>query len=111
VTIELPVEGASAPPRDNGEVVFDAPWQSRAFGLGAALVDRQQMSWADFQAGLIEQVRIADEQGADTGSPDIYWRCWLETLGGLAAGLGLISDRDWSDRAREFADRPVGHDH
>ena len=29
--------GAAAPPRSNGELVFEAPWESRSFGMAVAL--------------------------------------------------------------------------
>jgi hypothetical protein len=29
--------GPATPPRDNGELVFAAPWESQAFGLALAL--------------------------------------------------------------------------
>ena len=32
--------GAAAVPRKNGELVFDAPWQSRAFGMVVGLVQK-----------------------------------------------------------------------
>ena len=31
------VAGPAAPPRSNGEVVFDTPWQQRVFALSLAL--------------------------------------------------------------------------
>ena len=31
------MSGAIAMPRSNGELVFDAPWQSRAFGMAVGL--------------------------------------------------------------------------
>ena len=32
-------DAPAAPPRDNGELVFEAPWESRAFGVAVALHD------------------------------------------------------------------------
>lgn len=34
------MSGAAALPRRNGELVFEAPWQGRAFGLALALAGR-----------------------------------------------------------------------
>ena len=42
--------GPAAPPRDNGELVFAAPWESRAFGLALALNE----------AGLIDPGVLAE---------------------------------------------------
>jgi hypothetical protein len=36
----------AALPRRNGELVFDAPWQGRAFGLALVIVDRLGLPWA-----------------------------------------------------------------
>lgn len=109
--LELDETGPAAPPRENGELVFDAPWQSRAFGVTAALADAGRLEWADFQAALIQRVGEADANGQDTGSPDGYWRCWLDALGTVTAGAGQVANGQWLRRAEEFADRAPGHDH
>ena len=63
-------------PRRNGELVFDAPWQSTVFALAAAVVghafggDREP-----FRQQLIKAI------AAEPGRP--YWESWtaaLETL-------------------------------
>lgn len=109
--VELDADGPAAPPRVNGELVFDAPWQSRAFGVAAALADAGELEWSDFQQALITRVAVADEAGEDTGTPDGYWRCWLDALGVLTAASGQVADGAWQERAKEFADREPGHDH
>lgn len=100
--------GPAAPPRLNGELVFDAPWQSRVFGVTAALADADALSWSDFQAALIERVGQAD---LDTGTPDGYWSCWLDALGALTGSAGHVTSDNWSARAEAFAAREPGHDH
>lgn len=112
MTDALPIDdGPAAPPRVNGELVFDAPWQSRAFGIAAALAEQQRLSWSGFQAALINQVATRDSSGADTGDPSVYWGCWVDALGvavGDSAGIGAEAI---TARANEFAARPAGHDH
>ena len=111
VAIDLAIEGPSAPPRLNGELVFDAPWQTRAFGLAAALVEVGEVDWARFQAALIARVDVADSTGADTGVPSVYWQCWLDCLGDVTADALLVDRSAWSDRSERLASRPAGHDH
>ena len=48
----------TAPPRLNGELVFEAPWQSRAFGVTADLVESGCFSWEDFRIRLIEKSSV-----------------------------------------------------
>ena len=39
-------------PRKNGELVFEAPWEARAFGLAVALNDSGLYPWRDFSQRL-----------------------------------------------------------
>ncbi len=104
--ISLELDGPGAPPRLNGELVFDAPWQSRVFGLTAALVETGRLDWAGFQQALIARVGAADAVGADD-----YWGCWRDAFGDCCAALGLVNPDDWSQRTTALLSRPAGHDH
>jgi hypothetical protein len=60
-------------PRRNGELAFDAPWQSRAFGLAAAVVENALGGdWEPFRQQLV--AAIAD----DPERP--YWHSWIVAL-------------------------------
>ena len=56
----LDQEGPAAPPRTNGELVFELPWESRVFGLTMSLYEAGQ-----FDAGALYQVggRPSTDQG------------------------------------------------
>ncbi len=70
-------------PRRNGELAFDAPWQSRVFGLAAVLVDQQLGGdWEPFRQRLIEAVGEAPERP--------YWESWTVALERLVVSCGLI---------------------
>ncbi len=109
--VDLAASGPGAPPRANGELVFDAPWQSRAFGVAAALAEAGKLEWSEFQAALITTVGRADAAGEDTGSPQQYWSCWLDALGIVAASIGPVDEASWENRSRDLAARAPGHDH
>ncbi len=104
--LTLDVDGPLAPPRANGELVFDAPWQSRVFGLTAALVEAGHLSWSAFQRSLIGRVGTADAEGRDD-----YWGCWNDALADCCAAAGLVDVDQWRCRVDELASRPAGHDH
>ncbi len=94
-------------PRSNGELVFEQPWESRAFGLAAALADQGLFSWKDFQAGLIAEVaRREDEPGEYS-----YYDRWLGALEALLSERGVVTAGDIDDRADVLCHRPAGHDH
>jgi len=66
---DLPLDGA---PRKNGELVFDEPWQARAFGLAIAVAQERRLEWEGFRRHLIAEVGQAPER--------TYWASWLSAL-------------------------------
>ena len=48
-------------PRQNGELAFAAPWESRIFGLVAAYLERTGQPWEAFRQQLIIAVAGAPE--------------------------------------------------
>ncbi|MGI9556342.1 MAG: nitrile hydratase accessory protein [Solirubrobacterales bacterium] len=71
----LGLDGPAAIPRSNGEPVFSAPWQSRAFGMAMALHEQGAFEWEDFRALLIAEIAEAEaaapngtEESDDDGS-------------------------------------------
>jgi nitrile hydratase accessory protein len=80
-SVQLDVDGPGAPPRRNGELAFDAPWEGRVFGLALAVTEQAGLSWEAFRSRLIEAV--SDE-------PDRpYWESWLVALERLLADYRL----------------------
>jgi nitrile hydratase accessory protein len=105
--LQLDVEGPAAPPRSNGELVFAAPWESRAFGLAMALHDGGLFEWESFRQELIRAVAGAEAAGGEFS----YYRCWLEALQALLESSGLVDVASVEERTAVLACRPTGHDH
>jgi nitrile hydratase accessory protein len=106
----LDSSGPAAPPRDNGELVFAAPWESRAFGLALALAETGLIDWEDFRRALIRE--IGDWEAAHpSGEGWSYYECWLRALERTATAKGLVDPRALADRADQLAALPPGHDH
>jgi nitrile hydratase accessory protein len=105
----LDVDGPGAPPRSNGELVFSAPWESRAFGLAMALADAGVIEWETFRQALIAQI-AAFEAAHPDGEGWSYYACWLAALESVLAG-GVLTEDDVRARVDELAARPAGHDH
>jgi uncharacterized membrane-anchored protein len=67
-------------PRRNGELAFDAPWQSTVFALAAAVVDHAYGGDREpFRRQLIKAV------AAEPDRP--YWESWTAALEALVATL------------------------
>jgi nitrile hydratase accessory protein len=81
------MEGSEAPPRKNGELVFDHLWEGRTFGMAVTLSDQGLYPWRDFRASLIDVISACDASG-DTTTP--YYERFLAALENLAVERGLI---------------------
>jgi nitrile hydratase accessory protein len=80
-------------PRKNGELVFQAPWQGRAFGLAVVLNEIGAYPWDDFRSGLVDQVA--------TGQPE-YYESWLNALESLLLARGIVTRDEVAQRAAEY---------
>lgn len=83
--------GETALPRDNGELVFAAPWQGRSLAMAVALVDELGLEWEHFRQRLIEAI------AADPDRP--YYESWTAALESLAVSHGLTDADDLRRRA------------
>jgi nitrile hydratase accessory protein len=103
--LESPIE----PPRKNGELVFEAPWEARAFGIALLLHQQDIYSWSEFSS------RLATEIAGDSPSQDTpvfplpadtearYYEQWLAALESLVLERGLITPDEIDSRTDEFA--------
>ena len=98
----LGLAGRTAPPRANGELVFSAPWESRAFGMAAALVDQHVFEWSDFRRQLIAVIS-AWEAERPVEAYDYYER-WMVALESLVAARGLLDGAE-AERSVDGAPR------
>ena len=69
-----------------GEPVFAAPWEGRAFGLALDVVERRGLSWDVFRELLI--AAIAEEPGRP------YYESWVVALERLVAEQELVTLAD-----------------
>jgi nitrile hydratase accessory protein len=104
-------DGPLSPPRRNGELVFDAVWESRVFGMTMTLYERDVFAWDEFRDRLIAAIAEWERTHA-LDDPDYrYWDCWLHAFESLITDKGLCSSAALSARIDELAARPAGHDH
>ncbi len=101
--IDADLEGAVSPPRDNGEIVFAAPWERRVFGITIALCRSDACEWEDFRQRLI--ARIASDEARP------YWESWAAALEDVLAESATLATDELDVRHREFLARPPDHDH
>ena len=83
--------GEAALPRENGELVFDAPWQGRVLAIALAVVQHRGLDWDEFRQRLISAIE------ADPTRP--YYESWTAALTDLVVDLGVASADDVDTRA------------
>jgi nitrile hydratase accessory protein len=82
-------------PRNNGELVFEAPWQSRAFGIVVALNQLGAFAWPEFRPCLVDEIAGAGERE--------YYASWLSAIERLVLEQRLLTPDELSRRTSEFA--------
>ena len=80
ITGEVPREV----PRRNGELVFEAPWESRAFGMVAAYLESTGAGWDHFRPHLIAAIAASPN---DTP----YYESWVHALEDMLTADGVTA--------------------
>ena len=93
------MEGAEALPRKNGELVFDALWEGRIFGLAIALNDRGMYPWHEFRDQLVAEIGAADANGTRS----IYYERFLNAFEKLVVAKGFLTPEELDASTAEFA--------
>jgi nitrile hydratase accessory protein len=90
--------GSTAVPRRNGELVFDAPWQGRVFGMAVALSEQGLFPWEEFRQALIGEIAAAEARGGEFR----YYDAWLAAFERVLAGRGVLSPEEIEEIAFQF---------
>ena len=85
------MQGVTSLPRDNGELVFEAPWQGRALAMAIALVQQLGIDWEEFRTRLVDA--IADQPNRP------YYESWTAALEAMVIELDIAQARELLDRA------------
>ena len=76
------MEGEAALPRQNGELVFAAPWEGRALAMAIAAVQALGLPWDEFRTRLVQEIQL------DADRP--YYESWLAALERLLRERGVL---------------------
>lgn len=104
------VEGPAAPPRANGELLFEEAWEARAFGMVVALHHAGLFAWDQFRDLLIDEISQWDSAHSENEDYRYYDR-WIAAFERLAQELNLIENEALNVRVEALSERPHGHDH
>ena len=84
-----PLQELKGLPSENGEPVFDSPWQARTFAMTLQLYEAGLFSWsewADILSGNIAEHELTHPvQGSDD-----YYTLWQTSLEEILVSKGLV---------------------
>ena len=92
------MDGPDTLPRRNGELIFDAAWEGRVFGLAVAMHGDGRFEWDEFRDRLIEEIAAAERQDAPGG----YYARWLASFERLLDEKGLVPREELEARVEDF---------
>lgn len=75
----MSVELLSSQPQEDGEPVFDAPWQARTFAMAVKLYESGMFSWKEWSDRLSQNIAAHEQQHA-VASSENYYSLWQQTL-------------------------------
>lgn len=90
------MQGPEALPRKNGELVFEQPWESRAFGLAVGLSEAGVLPWPEFREALI----CAIQESENISDGRTYYEQWASALERMALDKGLVTEEGLQGRAQ-----------
>ena len=89
-------DGTLALPRSNGELIFDAPWQGRLFGLVVHLSKSGVFTWDEFKEHLVDV--IGEAAADDVCDPAVYYRQFGQAFCRLAEEKGYFDAQALDER-------------
>jgi len=100
---KLPADasGPAAIPRKNGELVFETPWESRAFGIAVALSERGVYDWEEFRQGLIAEIGESERKNFPSGGTWNYYELWTTSLEKLLLEKGIVKKEEMAQRVAQ----------
>ena len=87
--------------------MFEAPWESRAFGITVVLNKEGRYEWRDFHTKLAAETNAADRGD----SPLSYYERWLASLEKLLIEKGMVTLGELEARTAEYASGQRDEDH
>lgn len=86
----MPPDPMDGLPQRDGEPVFRAPWEAKAFAIQLALFEAGAFTWREWADRL--GAEIARDDLSDDAEGSAYYRYWLRALEGLIADKRIAPD-------------------
>ncbi|GAB4372878.1 MAG: hypothetical protein Kow00121_15590 [Elainellaceae cyanobacterium] len=91
-----------SPPRHNGSLKFDRPWEERAFGMAIALSKKGHYEWEDFRQELIASIAQWEATHCKDDPDWDYYQRWMLALEQLLVESDLINLQELEERTAQL---------
>ncbi len=88
----------TSPPRGNGALKFERPWEERAFGVAIALSKKGHYEWEDFRQELIAAIAQWEATHCKDDPTWDYYQRWLLALERLVIETNIINPEELEKR-------------
>src|SRR5260370_40314149 len=93
---------ADAPPRSNGELLFQRLWEGRAFGMAIALSKKGHYDWEEFRQGLITSIAEWEAEHCKDDPDWDYYERWVLALENMVLESKMLSRDEIEKRTAEI---------
>lgn len=91
----VPLDGIAAIPRDNGEIIFNEPWEATAFGVAVTLTNQGSFTWESFRQQLIKAIEASN-------GCEAYYESWSKALHASVINARLLHEDEIEELASEL---------
>jgi nitrile hydratase accessory protein len=97
------VEETMKLPRENGELIFHTPWESRIFAMAVLLSEKGIYPWKTFNGEFSHEVGEAEQNHPETDVVSVYYQLWSQAFEKLLLDQNVLSREQLESRIEEFA--------
>lgn len=90
-------------PRDNGELMFHSPWESRVFAMAVLLCEKGAYAWNTFNELFAKCIGEAERHHPDKEAVSAYYHHWMQALEKVLLDKEILVEEQLQARANEFA--------
>lgn len=87
----LLLRSRSIPVCADADMVFNEPWEAKAFAIIVTLSQAGYFTWSEWVDCFSEHVAAATEAEADGGVPKTYYEQWVDATEALLVAKGITS--------------------
>lgn len=91
-------------PKDEGGIIFNAPWEGRAFALVVNLHKAGTFEWEDWVKTFSDEIAKVE---TGSGPQQSYYECWVAALQKILVKNDVMTDPEFASfQAETVADWP-----